>query len=210
MTIDNQFRRIQGPDHKVAQVRPQTDARAGNGRETVTLTGNERGSAAQPARASRTSGIDGSSANDFKGNQQRNVELRGSTLFLMPMGGDSPVPIGDLKASSGGNAFELWLAGDQALAFDWSEFDSMSGSRRGNLRIDRLCFMTVIIHHNGHNVTMPAGVLWHDGTAPDLMPGDAASVHVLNFMARRRLLPDGSSDTLVIGGVWAANAAAVA
>lgn len=206
MTIDSQFRRIQGPDSRVPEVKPQTVVKAKNKRVNETLTGKPQGSAAQPARASKTSQVNNSSANDFQSNQQRNVELRGTTLFLMPMGSDSPVPPGDLKAATGGNAFEIWLAADYDLDFDWSEFDAMSGSRRGNLRVDRLCFMTVIIHHNGFDINLPAGILWHDGEAPDLTPSDNESIHVLNFMARRRILVDGS-DTLMFGGVWALNAA---
>lgn len=206
MSMDGFIDGFAKPDKRVVQFKSSTDQNAKNKQQKLVLTGKSNGSAANPARSSRTTDFNVAAANDFQGNQQRNVELRGATLFLFPMGGDSPVAPGTLKGASGGNAYELELTGNHNLEFDWTEFDSMSGSKRGNIRNTRLLFMTVIVKHKGFTLTLPNNIWWNEGEAPDLGPGPADSAHILNFMVTRKEAPDGTITNTIYGGVWATNA----
>lgn len=163
--------------------------------------------AGQPARASKGSPVDGKSVNDWRGNQQRNMELRGATLFLFPMGEGSPVAPGTIESRSQGNVFKVDLQGAWAIDFDWSKYDDLDGSQRGNLRIDRCIPITLRIKHNGYAVTFAAGtnIHWPDGEMPDLVPDSGnAGIHIINVLCFRSGT-GGAADTEVHASLWAGN-----
>lgn len=167
-------------------------------------------SAANPSIASKTSLVNNVSANDFQGNQQRNMELRGATLFLYPMGEGSPVDPGTIKTRSGGNIFMVNLRGDWVIDFDWSEYDNLQGSNRGNLRVDRVLFATLRIKHNGFSVSFSnnSNINWDEGEAPDLSPdSNGDGIHIINILAFKTGV-DSSSSVEVHGSVWSLNSRA--
>jgi len=212
--VDEQFRKIQGKDPRRVDRKSTGKADATNRVQVLKVSAPSKGSAGQ-SQVSRSS--PGSSdkhlrqgaANSFEGNQQRHMELRGASLFLMPRGiGDglanSPITAQEPYSAADANAFFITLANPSTeITFDWSKFDDMAGSERGNIRVMRQLFMQLVIDHKGNEITFADQIRWPDGVQPDLTPAPGG-MHVLSFMALR-FGTGQDAVTHIFGGLWGAN-----
>lgn len=219
-SADQNIRRMGGADPKFTSWKPATKADAAVDRHATKIGGSGKGSSASSQVNRRGNEVVGHGANDWKAEQQRNQELRGSTLYVYPleaaagtgklMQGATPKKPSDPLSPVDGNMIRAVLTQDVTLAFDWSGYDQMAGSMRGNIQISRGLFFTLIIIHNGFKVTLPNDVYWNEGIAPDLS-APSGSRHVLNFFAIRHgafvRISDPQPITEVYGGAWGTNMA---
>ena len=212
--VDEHLRKMQGKDPRRVDRKPTGQADGTNRVEVMRVSGKSKGSSAQSQVSRSTPGssdkhIRQNAANSWEANQQRHMELRGATLFLMPRGvGDglanSPIPPQDAYSPADANAFFITLANPSTeIAFDWSVFDDMAGSTRGNIRVMRQLFMQLIIDHKGNLITFADPIRWPDGVQPDLTPAPGGH-HVLNFMALR-FGTGQDAVTHIYGAPWGVN-----
>lgn len=220
---EEHIRRMQAPDPRMTSWEPAK--KEGKAMTSVfRAAAVDKNSSASSAKPAFGKGVRSDAANDFRGEQQQHMELRGACLYVLEQGGTSPIPVAGSSPIDGGtdpsnaNAIEITLAADTALQFDWQGFDALDGSQRGNLKIHRLLFLTLFVTHNGFKLTLPAEIKWHEGEKPDLTPQAATtsttggvttttpptSEHVINLMARRKGI-GANAVTKVYGGLWGSN-----
>lgn len=227
---EQHIRRMQAPDPKMVSWKPaKGDDKARKMTSWTSAAGKPGNSSASSAKPAQNGGVRSDATNDWKGQQQQHMEIRGSCLYVQAQGGGSPIPVAGSSTVNGGtdpstaNVFTIELTQDTTLTFDWGGFDPMDGSDRANLKISRLLFCTLFVKHNGFKFQLPADIAWHEGAAPDLTPQSGTtkttngettvtppdSEHVINIMARR----DGigpEAVTKVYGGIWGTNMRKVA
>ncbi|MBA59627.1 MAG: hypothetical protein CMQ40_10730 [Gammaproteobacteria bacterium] len=131
---------------------------------------------------------------DWHGEQQRNPEFRGASDSFgprvagpgqRPAGTETWPTVAQRPISAGDyNAYWLSLTGDTNLVLDWDDLDDLDGSKRGNVLVTRLLYITIAIEHNGFEIGLP-NVRWgNGGEEPDLTPVDGG-VHLITFACYR-------------------------
>lgn len=146
--------------------------------------------------------------NDRKGFQEKNPELRGSSSYLERRGGNGNPNIGILTPDNS-NDYRIELSGNTVLEFDWSKFDEMQGSQRGNFRAHRAQWMMLTVVHNGHTLSLPGDTYWDGGEIPPALASPEGNRHLLTIYALR--LGNGpEAPTEVHAGVWGRNMAPAA
>lgn len=223
---EEHIRRMQAPDPKMTSWKAAPSKAPAKAMTSWTkATAPSNGSSASSAKPAYGREVRGDAANDFRGQPQIHMEIKGACLYVHPQGGSSPVPAGgDSKIDGNTNAaeaniFEIEMTQDLDLDFDWQGFDAMDGSQRENMEIRRCLYMTLIVKHNGFKLTLPSGIKWHEGEPPDLTPQKGAtttspsgettvtppeSEHVINLFAIRRGL-FAEATTRIFGGLWGSN-----
>lgn len=109
------------------------------------------------------------SGNHWNGQQQKNQELRGSSDYFGLQGDEGQPDVGEIDPTDA-NTWKQVLDDNTVLIIKQLPFDSMPGAKRGPILNSMAIPITIIIDHQGWNVTLPTGIRWDSGEAPDLTP----------------------------------------